>query len=124
MRLLAQMRLDVGRAPDPGSELDALRAERDEWRRRAESALSDDQTTPAHRPARRSGRLIRGLFATSFLAVVLVLSAGLLVGRSAATSLPDYPACIGKARYEHPVHGNQYQELVNALYTCDVYSAG
>jgi hypothetical protein len=116
------MRLDVG--PGPGSELDALRAERDEWRRRAESALSEERAAPAHRPARRSAHVFRGLLATSFLAVVLVLSAGLLVGRSGATSLPDYPACIGKARYQHPVQGNQYQELVNALYTCDVYSAG
>lgn len=35
---------------------------------------------------------------------------------------PDLPACIGQARYEHPVKGNQYQELVNALYSCEVYS--
>lgn len=34
---------------------------------------------------------------------------------------PDVPACIGKARYENPIHDNQYQELVNALYACGVY---
>ena len=33
----------------------------------------------------------------------------------------DYPGCIGKARYEAPIAGNQYQELVNALYACGVY---
>jgi hypothetical protein len=36
---------------------------------------------------------------------------------------PDYPSCIGKARYEAPIEGNQYQELVNALYSCGVYTA-
>ena len=53
---------------------------------------------------------------------------GLLVGGAAlprANDTPiireDYAGCIGKARYEHPVTGNQYQELVNALYACDVY---
>jgi hypothetical protein len=34
---------------------------------------------------------------------------------------PDYPGCIGQARYEAPIEGNQYQELVNALYACGVY---
>jgi hypothetical protein len=33
----------------------------------------------------------------------------------------DYPGCIGKARFEAPIAGNQYQELVNALYACGVY---
>ena len=37
---------------------------------------------------------------------------------------PDYPGCIGKARYENPIRGNQYQELVNALYACEVYRTG
>jgi hypothetical protein len=37
------------------------------------------------------------------------------------TASSDVPACIGKARYEHPIAQNQYQELVNALYACGVY---
>jgi hypothetical protein len=114
------MRLPVG----PGSELDALRRERDAWRRRAESALHEETPEPGHGVVRRSRRRLRRLLATSFLAVVGVLSAGLLFGRPGAAPLPDYPECIGKARYEHPIQGNQYQELVNALYTCDVYRAG
>ena len=114
------MRLLVG----PRSELDALRKERDAWRRRAESALHEEAPEPEHGVVRRSRIRIRRLLATSFLAVVAVFSAGLLLGRPGAARLPDYPTCIGKARYEHPIHGNQYQELVNALYSCDVYSVG
>jgi hypothetical protein len=114
------MRLPVS----PSSELDALREERDAWRRRAESALREEVSRPRTGVVRRSRRRARRLLATSFLAVVAMLSAGLLVGQPGAAHVPDYPACIGKARYEHPIQGNQYQELVNALYTCDVYSAG
>ena len=107
----------------PTSELHATRAERDAWRRRAEAALREGRGGERGAP-RRSGRFVRRLFGASFLAVVLTLSGGLLVGRSTAARSPDYPACIGKARYENPIQGNQYQELVNALYTCDVYRAG
>ena len=114
------MRLPVS----PRSEVDAVRRERDAWRRRAESAIHEETPEPEYGVVRRSRIRIRRLLATSVLAVVAVLSAGLLLGRSGATRLPDYPTCIGKARYEHPIHGNQYQELVNALYTCDVYSVG
>ena len=118
---MSHMRLPVS----PRSELDALRRERDAWRRRAEWALHEETPEPERGVVRRSRIRIRRLLATSFLAVVAVLGAGLLLGRpGGAARLPDYPACIGKARYEHPIHGNQYQELVNALYSCDVYSAG
>jgi hypothetical protein len=114
------MRLPVS----PRSELDAVRRERDAWRRRAQSALHEEPPELEHGVVRRSRNRIRRLLATSFLAVVAVLSAGLLFGQPGAARLPDYPACIGKARYEHPIEGNQYQELVNALYSCDVYSVG
>jgi hypothetical protein len=114
------MRLPVS----PRWELDAVRRERDAWRRRAQSALHEEMPELEHGVVRRSRNRIRRLLATSFLAVVAVLSAGLLFGRPGAARLPDYPSCIGKARYEHPIEGNQYQELVNALYSCDVYRAG
>jgi hypothetical protein len=114
------MRLPVS----PRRELDAVRRERDAWRRRAQSALHEEMPELEHGVVRRSRNRIRRLLATSFLAVVAVLSAGLLFGRPGAARLPDYPSCIGKARYEHPIEGNQYQELVNALYSCDVYRAG
>ena len=114
------MRLPVS----PRSELDALRRERDAWRRRAESVLHEEVPEAGHGVVRRSRNRIRRLLATSFLAVVAVLSAGLLFGQSGAARPPDYPTCIGKARYEHPVEGNQYQELVNALYSCEVYRSG
>jgi len=107
-----------------GSELDSLRDERDAWRRRAERAFQEEVPETGRGVMRRSGRRLRRLLATSFLAVVLVLGAGLVFGRSGAARLPDYPTCIGRARYEHPIRHNQYQELVNALYTCDVYRAG
>jgi len=112
------------RAPvSPTSELEAVRAERDAWRRRAEAVLREEPVTEWD-VRRRSGGRVRRLLGTSFLTVVFVLSAGLLLGRQDATGAPDYPGCIGKARYEHPIQGNQYQELVNALYACEVYRAG
>jgi len=33
----------------------------------------------------------------------------------------DYSSCIGSARYSSPIPDNQYQELVNALYACEIY---
>jgi len=86
--------------------------------------MHEETPVPGHGVVRRSRNRIRRLLATSFLTVVAVPSAGLIFGQPGAARLPDYPACIGKARYEHPIEGNQYQELVNALYSCDVYRAG
>ena len=63
------------------------------------------------------------LTATVLLGLVMVVGAALLLGRQEGAR-PDYPGCIGKARYEHPIEGNQYQELVNALYACEVYRTG
>jgi hypothetical protein len=100
------------------SRLAAVERERDEWRRRAE-------TVPTRRTeyvVRRPPIWVRLLGASWFVTI------GLLVGGAAlprANDTPiireDYAGCIGRARYEHPVTGNQYQELVNALYACDVY---
>ena len=50
----------------------------------------------------------------------VALASFAMPGRTHSAS-PDVPACIGKARYENPIRGNQYQELVNALYACGVY---
>jgi len=113
------MRLPVS----PTSELDAVRAERDAWRRRAEWVLREEPATERDVKRRSRGR-VRRLLGTSFLTVVVVLGAGLLFGRQQEAGAPDYPGCIGRARYEHPIQGNQYQELVNALYACEVYRAG
>jgi hypothetical protein len=56
--------------------------------------------------------------------VVGLLVGGLAIPRASDTPrlTRDYPGCIGKARYEEPIDGNQYQELVNALYACGVYT--
>jgi hypothetical protein len=104
-----------------GSRLAAVEHERDEWRKRAEAAV----TPRTEYVVRRTSRWVRALAASWFVTL------GLLVGGAAiprASDRPtlheDYPACIGKARYEHPIEGNQYQELVNALYACEVYEQG
>jgi hypothetical protein len=103
-----------------GSRLCEIELERDEWRKRAEAAAT-------RRPVRehvvkRGSRRVRALTA-SWLVTIGLLVGGAAIPRAndAPTLREDYPACIGKARYEHPIQGNQYQELVNALYTCDVY---
>jgi hypothetical protein len=107
----------------PRSEIELAQLELDEWRRRAESRLGKDDP-PAHssRPARRRSRARR---LVSLLAAVVVtgsvaLASFAMPGRT-HTASSDVPACIGKARYEHPIAQNQYQELVNALYACGVY---
>ena len=106
----------------PSSEIDTLRAERDAWRRRAESSLRRDGWTVSRRATSSKARFER-LTATVLLGLVMVVGAALLLGRQEGAR-PDYPGCIGKARYENPIEGNQYQELVNALYACEVYRTG
>ncbi len=106
-------------------EHEAVCAERDAWRLRAEAALTDvtGDEPPTAPPARRwRGRAARPLVATSLVAAGLAVGTLGLSGSSNAVSVPDYPGCIGKARYEEPIAGNQYQELVNALYRCGVYT--
>lgn len=63
----------------------------------------------------------------SVLAGIWLVVIGVVVGGAAVPHIHDrptlstVPACISKARYEHPIADNQYQELVNALYSCEVY---
>jgi hypothetical protein len=107
----------------PRSEVELTQFELDEWRRRAESRLDADDP-PAH--SRRAGRRRRRLRRLGSLVAAFVVTGSVALasfampGRTHSAS-PDVPACIGKARYENPIRGNQYQELVNALYTCGVY---
>jgi len=105
------------------SEVELARFELDEWRRRAESKLGEEDP-PAHstRPARRGSRARRlgSLLAAVVVTGSVALASFAMPGRTHSAS-PDVPACIGKARYENPIDGNQYQELVNALYACGVY---
>jgi hypothetical protein len=82
------------------------------------------EVAPPRRSSRRRPRWARWsrlLVVTSILALGVALGAIVLPGAPHRAITPDYPGCIGKARYESPIHGNQYQELVNALYACDVY---
>jgi hypothetical protein len=107
----------------PGSELRLARSELDEWRRRAESKLGEgDSPARPDRPARRASltRKVGSVVTASMVTASVALGALSLPGRTHSAS-PDYPACIGKARYENPIDGNMYQELVNALYSCGVY---
>ena len=96
-------------------------AERDLWQQRAETALAALERTAQVPPqTRHSPR-----WATLLTAAWLVL-AGLFIGvvvpkAEGPTLAPDRAACISQARYEHPVDGNQYQELVNALWDCEVF---
>jgi hypothetical protein len=105
------------------SRLSEAEFERDQWRRRAEAA--PESRTETGYVLRHSPVWVRLLVATSIVAL------GLLAGGFAfphagntPTQGEDYSGCIGKARYEHPIARNQYQELVNALYACDVYRTG
>jgi hypothetical protein len=113
------MRLPIA----PRSEVELAQLELVEWRRRAESRLGEDDL-PAYssRPGRRRRRLRRlgSLLAAVVVTGSVALASFAMPGRTHSAS-PDVPACIGKARYENPIRGNQYQELVNALYACGVY---
>lgn len=106
----------------PRSELERLRAERDAWRNRAELSLAVSHA-PTVRRARRRRRpgAAQALLAGCMLVSGVALGALTLAPSSGTALEPDYPGCIGKARYEEPIRGNQYQELVNALYACGVY---
>jgi hypothetical protein len=103
------------------SRLSAVEHERDEWRKRAEAAAP-----PRTVYVVRRGRLRSRLLTASWLVTLGLLVGGVAVPRAndAPVLREDYPGCIGRARYENPIAGNQYQELVNALYACDVYRAG
>jgi ferric-dicitrate binding protein FerR (iron transport regulator) len=104
------------------SELERARSEREEWRRRAQPRLLEETATAEpRRSGRRLGRSLP-LFLSSLLVFAVGLGAVTLPDRSAGR--PDYPVCIGQARYQEPIEGNQYQELVNALYACGIYDAG
>jgi hypothetical protein len=104
----------------PRSRLAALELERDEWRRRAESAARPrTRTEYVVKRAPRGARLLGALW-------LLVL--GLLVGGAAlprANDTPalreDYESCISSARRQAPPLGDPYGELVDALYSCGVY---
>lgn len=107
----------------PRSEVELAQFELDEWRRRAESRLGeDDPPAQSSRPARRRSRARRlgSLLAAVVVTGSVALASFAMPGRT-HTASPDVPACIGKARYQNPIRGNQYQELVNALYACGVY---
>ena len=106
----------------PRSRLAALELERDEWRRRAESAA---------RPRTRTEYVVkRAPLGARLLAALWLLVLGLLVGGAAlprANDAPvlrdDYESCISNARSPIP-DGDRYGELVDALYACGVYDRG
>ena len=106
----------------PRSRLAALELERDEWRKRAESAP---------RPRTRTEYVVkRAPLGARLLAALWLLVLGLLVGGAAlprANDAPvlreDYESCISNARSSIP-DGDRYGELVDALYVCGVYDGG
>lgn len=103
----------------PRAELEVVRAEREEWRRRAEATSRAPEAGPR---SRRIRALVLAPFAGCVLMVGIALGVAIVPGSSGGVARPDYPGCIGRARYEAPIAGNQYQELVNALYACGVYA--
>ena len=111
------MRLPIA----PRSDLERARAEREEWRRRAEAPREAAPPDPPSQPSPRRSRWPLPLVVGSVLAFGFGLGAVTLPDGSGGAVRTDYPGCIGKARYEAPIAGNQYQELVNALYACGVY---
>jgi len=104
------------------SRLAALELERDEWRKRAESAA---------RPRTRTEYVVkRAPLGARLLAALWLLVLGLLVGGAAlprANDAPalreDYESCIANARSQVS-RGDPYGELVDALYACGVYDGG
>jgi len=106
----------------PRSRLAALELERDEWRKRAESAP---------RPRTRTEYVVkRAPLGARLLAALWLLVLGLLVGGAAlprANDAPalreDYKSCISNERSRVP-DGDPYGELVDALYVCGVYDGG
>lgn len=63
------------------------------------------------------------------VAIFWIFLVGLLVGGSAVphvidapTLSPDYSGCISTYTYENPLE-DRYQELVNALWACEVFEA-
>jgi hypothetical protein len=102
-------------------ELDHACAERDEWRKRAEVGPGPRTEYVVFRTPRWT-RLVTA----SWLVILGLLVGGLAIPRANDRPIlgEDYPACIGQARYQDPIEGNQYQELVNALYACGIYRAG
>jgi hypothetical protein len=105
------------------SRLAALELERDEWRKRAESAA---------RPQTRTEYVVkRAPLGARLLAALWLLVLGLLVGGAAlphANDAPvlreDYETCISSAKSQAPPHGDAYGNLVDALYVCGVYDGG
>jgi hypothetical protein len=106
------------------SELERARSEREEWRKRAQARLLEEKATAEPRRSRRRLGRSLPLFLSSLLVFAVGLGAVTLPHRSGKTGRPDYPGCIGQARYQDPIEGNQYQELVNALYACGIYKLG
>jgi len=59
---------------------------------------------------------------TAFWLLAIGLFIGVIVPKADKPTLePDYAACISQATYNNPIPENKYQELVNALYTCNVF---
>lgn len=109
--------------------LEQAEYERDLWQARAEALKAQLDIERNERIAERKGDPPRKnpRWAAALMAIWLILIGlviGVVVPKAQGPTLAgtgDLPACIGKARYEHPIKGNQYQELVNALYTCHIY---
>ena len=110
-------------------ELERVEHERDAWEARAHALASQLAVERSERiaerkqdPPRKSPRAIWASALTALWLILIGLFIGVVVPRAQGpTVLPDFAGCISKARYEHHIPGNQYQELVNALYTCQIY---
>src|SRR5262249_35766344 len=81
----------------PRAELERLRAEREEWKRRAEAPRHEPAPLPRSKPKRSRWPL--SLLVASVLAFGFGLGAVTLPVGSGGAVRTDYAGCIGKARY-------------------------
>lgn len=113
---LAALQLDLVSAIE---NADQLTSDNTALRREISIMLYEQRRVPAPR---------RSKFFTA-MAIFWIFLVGLLVGGSAVphvtdapTLRPDYSACITTYTYENPLE-DRYQELVNALWACEVFEA-
>ncbi len=112
------------------TELERLEAERDHWEARAHALSAQLSMERSEKIAKKKGDPPRKApLWHATLVCVWVLMFGVFIGGAVVphaagpTVLPDYEGCIVQSRFDHPIAENQYQELVNALWNCDVFEA-
>lgn len=113
------------------SEIAQLEAETEAWKARAEAMVAElaliraRQFDPPPKPSLDLRNKWPTVMRGAWILIIGIIVGGLAIPHhyDRPSLSPDLPTCIGQARYKHQIPDNQYQELVNALYSCDVYGA-